>query len=281
MRIKINKDELVGTAVLAVLGVLVFYAWPAVSLPQSQPNFNIHNETIPQIIWGDLGVKMVEAGAIDQEKFLALYDNSPLLQEEAGRLIGSYEGNLKITPENSGLVLNLLWAYGLGNKNEILDSGPMTKYGDPGGFASTGGWTLAQGEAMEHYSRHGFTTLNNKEQSLVDRVSRNIYRPCCNNPVHFPDCNHGMAMLGLLELLSAQGFSEEEMYRIALQVNSYWFPDTYETISRYLEIKGTTLGAYDPKEILGYEYSSAAGYNRILTQVTPPENQPGGSCGVQ
>ena len=64
---------------------------------------------------------------------------------------------------------------------------------------------MAKGDAMEHYSKHALIALTAEEQDLVNRVSLNIYRPCCNNPTYFPDCNHGMAMLGLLELMAAQG----------------------------------------------------------------------------
>jgi len=50
-----------------------------------------------------------------------------------------------------------------------------------------------------------------------------------------------MAMLGLLELMAAQGVGEEEMYKAALAVNSYWFPDTYLTIAEYMQNKGILI----------------------------------------
>ena len=135
------------------------------------------------------------------------------LDEETKKLLyQSGNGNLKITEENSGKILNLLWAFGLGNKNEILLKGPMMdpQYGGAGRFASTGGWTIAKGSAMEHYSNHEFIKLTKEQQTLVENVSQNIYRPCCGNSTYFPDCNHGMAMLGLLELMASEGVSEEK-----------------------------------------------------------------------
>ena len=51
-----------------------------------------------------------------------------------------------------------------------------------------------------------------------ERAAPFVYRPCCDNATHFPDCNHGMAMLGLLELMAAQGASEEEMFAAARDV---------------------------------------------------------------
>ena len=233
--------------------------------------------------WGYLGAKMASVGVIDKAKLEELYaGRGGLSGEERNLLEGLDNGYLKITPENSGLVLNLLWALGLGNKNEILDNGPMTdnKYGGAGRFASTGGWTLADGDPMSHYSKHRFVILTPEQQALVEKVSKGIYRPCCGNSVYFPDCNHGMAMLGLLELMASQGASEEEMYKAALAVNSYWFPNTYITIAKYLKSQGKDWSAVVPKEILGYNYSSGPGYQKLLEKIENPEIKGGGSCGV-
>ena len=241
--------------------------------------------------WGDLGAKMTSVGVIDKSKLEELYAGRGGLNGEEKKLLEDLDnGYLKITPKNSGFVLNLLWALGLGNKNEILENGPMTdkKYGGAGGFASTGGWTLASGDparngagAMNHYSKHRFIVLTLEQQALVERVSKGIYRPCCGNSVYFPDCNHGMAMLGLLELMASQGVSEEEMYKAALAVNSYWFPETYLTIAKYLKSQGKDWRAVAPKEILGYNYSSGPGYQKLLEKIKNPEIKGGGGgCSV-
>lgn len=44
----------------------------------------------------------------------------------------------------------------------------------------------------------------------VEEVAAAVYRPCCNNHTPFPGCNHGMAMLGLLELMAPQRASADE-----------------------------------------------------------------------
>lgn len=234
--------------------------------------------------WGDLGAKLVSVGAIDAEKFTAMYSQRGAFTDEYRNLLfGDDNGNLKITEENAGYLLNLLWALGLANKNPILETGEMAdpRYGGAGNFASTGGWTLAKGGAMEHYSRHKFFELTDKEQALVDEVSRGIFRPCCGNSTHFPDCNHGMAMLGLLELMASQGATKEEMYQAALAVNSYWFPDTYLAIAQYFQNRGVDWNEIDAKEVLGAAYSSASGYQNIRAQVGPAQQRGGGGgCGV-
>ena len=236
------------------------------------------------ITWGDLGKQMIMAGVIDQKKFDALYNDRGGLSADM-RKMAYEEGNGKmiITAENSGTILNLLWALGLGNKNDILDKGEMQKkeYGGAGKFASTGGWTLAIGNAMDHYSKHRFIRLTTAQQALVEKVSQGVFRPCCNNSTHFPDCNHGMAMLALLELMASQGVSESEMYQAALAVNSYWFPDTYLTIASFFKKQGTDWNKVNPPVVLSAQYSSSQGYQRLLTEVTPqtaPRSK--GGCGV-
>ena len=171
--------------------------------------------TVP-ITWGDMSARLVEAGVIDPNKF-ALRD---------------MPGEIVMTEENAAYLLTLLWAFGLANENPILfDPAEMMNpayagNGPPGGgFASTGGWTLAKGAAMDHYGMHQLVVLSPQQQTLVDRVSRRIFRPCCRNSAHFPDCNHGMAMLGLLQLAAAEGADEQELYETAHTVNSYWFPE--------------------------------------------------------
>jgi len=81
-------------------------------------------------------------------------------------------------------------------------------------------------------------------------------------------------------LMAANGVSEQEMYRVALQVNAYWFPDTYLTLARYFESKGINWENVNPKEVLGKDYSSASGYSGILEQVAPVQAGSGGTCGV-
>ncbi len=233
--------------------------------------------------WGDLGQKMASVGVIDAKKFEEIYAERGGLDEESKKLLYAVDnGDLKITEQNAGVILNLLWALGLGNKNEILDSGPMqdSRYGGAGNFASTGGWTIAQGSATDHYSRHLFFTLTKEQEDLVKKVSQNIYRPCCGNSTYFPDCNHGMAMLGLLELMASQGATEDQMYRAGLAVNSYWFPEMYMNIAKYFSQQGIPWDKVNARKALGVDISSASGYQRVLSGVTPVERQSSGSCGV-
>jgi hypothetical protein len=267
-------DVNLGKAVRTSLGELANAKIEEIVLPSK-------GVTLP-ISWDGLGDKMIEAGVIDSEKFEELYVQRGKF-DEARELL--HASQIDINQQNSDIVLNLLWAFGLGNKNVILEEGPMVdeQYGgDAGRFASTGGWRLARGAAMDHYSKYEFVVLTPERQVRVENVSKNIYRPCCGNSTFFPDCNHGMAMLGLLELLAAQDLSEEEMYDVALKVNSYWFPDTYIAIAHYLKKKGIEWKDVEAKEVLGDEFSSASGYRGVLAEINPPTStqSQGGGCGV-
>lgn len=235
---------------------------------------------------GDIGAKLVSVGVLDREKFLGLYAGTQ--REIARRLIDeTQEEPIMVTKENAGIILNLLWGVGLGNKSKVLDTGEMSdpRYGGASQFASTGGWTISSGNPMEHYSRHPFIVLTPEREELVARVSGGIYRPCCDNSTHFPDCNHGMAMLGLLELLASQSATEADLYEAALAANRLWFPDQYAVIDEYEAYqrgKGQTLSAHD---LVGRSVASASGFQRLAAErtqwgTTAPREERGGGCSV-
>lgn len=241
-----------------------------------------------RVKYGDLGPKMLEIGVIDLEKFKQIYDqsNEPLTQEQLDILTKGSDKEIKITRENSHFLLNFFWAVGLANKSKILDEGEMVKNGDTGNFASTGGWPLSSGEGMSYYSKNSLMSLTPEQEDLVQEVASNIYRPCCGNSTAFPDCNHGMALLGLLELMASQGASESQMYNLAKYVNAYWFTPNYYDLAQYFKAKeGKDFKDIDAKTILGKEFSSSSGYYEAKKWlidkglVKEPPNQ-GGSCGA-
>lgn len=279
----------------ALIALTIVYSSPSrnvanvTATPDAKAIAGLQESVIPSagitlpITWGDLGQKLVEVGAIDPAKMEALYKDRGGFPDEFRNMIEkNASGKIVMTNQNASYLLNLLWALGLANKNPILaDTNEMMNpaYKGAGNFASTGGWTLSKGKPMDHYNMHPLVVLTADQQAIVDRVSRNIYRPCCGNSTHFPDCNHGMAMLGLLELMASQGVGEQDMYTTALAVNSYWFPETYLTIATYIQQKGTAWKNVSPKEMLSAAYSSSSGYQSVTSKVTNlPQVQGGGGC---
>lgn len=241
--------------------------------------------------FGSLGPKMVKNGVIDLQKFRDTYAKSgqSLTARQEKILTVGLDEKITINRENSYFLLNFFWAVGLNNKSAVLDEGEITKYGvraELGNFASTGGWTLAKSDAMNYYSKSNLIILTKQQQDLVNRVAGNIYRPCCNNSTAFPDCNHGMALLGVLELMAGSGSSEDEMYQAAKYFNAYWFPGNYYDLALYFKNKeGKSFQDIDPKTLLGKDYSSASGWQSIKQWLSdkgliqPPPKQAGG-CGV-
>ena len=240
------------------------------------------------IKFNDIGPKMLDLGVIDLDKFKSVYDtgNQSLTAEQLDILTKGSDEKMKITRENSYFLLNFFWAVGLANNSKILTQGDMSKYEDAGNFASTGGWSLSKDSAMNYYSKENLISLTEKQVDLVLKVSSNIYRPCCDNPTSFPDCNHGMALLGVLELMASQGATEIEMYEAAKYINSFWFPSTYYDLAKYFNKKqGKKFSDVDGKVILGKDYSSATGYmdtKKWMTEngLVEEVQEGGGSCGV-
>lgn len=236
------------------------------------------------LTWSNLGKRLIELGAIDKDLFIQNHNSPTNGETDLDILEGNSQKPIAINENNSGLVLNLLWAFGLTQKSKVLDEGPMKSSDDYSfmDFASTAGWTLATKKVEDIYSSQELVSLNDFQQDLVRRIAENVYRPCCDNHTAFPDCNHGMAALGLIELEVAAGISEEQIYRDVLAFNSFWFPQTYLKAAVYLNQQGTNLADIDPKTILGPEFSSATGSAAISEQVrdVPGLDSGGGSCGV-
>lgn len=240
--------------------------------------------------YGGIGPKMIEMGVIDLEKFRQVYQQSgqPLTPEQEEILTRGSDKKIKIDQNNSYFLLNFFWAFGLGNKTKILTEGDMVKYGQGqvGNFASTGGWTLAKGDAINYYSKRALVPLTTEQEDLVNKVASNIYRPCCGNSTAFPDCNHGMALLGILELMAANGATEDEMYDASKYINAFWFPGNYYDIALYFKNKeGKDYKDVDARLVLGKDISSAFGAQTVKKWLTdkgivePPPKQ-GGGCGV-
>ena len=164
-----KKDYLLQGSII-IAGLLISGSWVYSStLQYFKPSESVQNQktieklqetvlptegvTLP-VRWGDLGVKLAETGTIDLVTWENLNKSGGGRPDDIKNLfsdVGSQQ--LKMTPYNAQYLLNIFWALGLGNKSEILEKGPMMdkQYGGADKFASTGGWSLAKGKAMDHY----------------------------------------------------------------------------------------------------------------------------------
>ncbi len=232
------------------------------------------------ISWDNLGPQLVKSGVIDESAFgLAIN----LTDEQKEILTKGKDVNVKIDSTNSQFVVDLLWAIGLAQKSKVYDIGPLTAdKSSVGDYASTGGWTLAKGDATKYLNKSDLFKLTPEQQTKVMEIAKNVYRPCCDNPTWFPDCNHGMAVLAAIEMMVAKGLPEEEIYKNILKLNSFWFPESYITIAVYFDKQGISWDKIDAKKVLGQEYSSATGASLVSKKVGPLPNSINiaGSCGA-
>jgi hypothetical protein len=237
--------------------------------------------TTIRVSWGDMGQKLVETGAIDMDKMRSLYGT--LNAEQLAILQGDDLEQITFTPENIQFWTNVLWSLGLTQESKVLTEGPMKQREAEvplGNYASTGGWTLGSKPATDLYNSTRLIHLTEKQDAMVYRVAENIYRPCCGNNTAYPDCNHGMAVLGLLELMASQGAAETELYQAAFVFNSYAFMESYVTLAAYFAQAGFAWSEVDPQTVLGFEYSSGLAAQQIAARVGNIPDAPGqgGSC---
>ena len=240
------------------------------------------------VSYGDFGPRLIEAGVIDYDAFAAIYENSgkPLSAGQLEILKNGSNEEIVIEADNAHFLLNFFWAVGLANQNPILTEGPMVQnsQGQVERFASTGGWTLASKPITELYASMNLIPLTAEQQKLVEEVAAHVYRPCCGNHTLFPDCNHGMALLGILELMASQGASVDEMFEAAKYVNAFWFPQQTLETAIYLQLnEDVDFRDADAKLVVSEKFSSAAGSNMVhqdlqrkgVLQQSPGQ---GGSC---
>lgn len=258
---------------------------------------NLFNEINPEkgfeinAKFGDLGPKMLSMGVIDYDKFKSTYEKSgQKMPSDLDQILkNTVNKKVKITRDNSYFLLNFFWAVGLANKSKILDEGEIMKYGglkEAGNFASTGGWSLGKSNPMEYYSKASLIPLTPAQEELVAKVSSGVYRPCCNNSTAFPDCNHGMALMAVFQLMAASNATENQMFEAGKYFNAFWFPGNYYDLALYFKNKENKSFKDIPAQVvLGKDYSSSSGSQTIKQWLAdkgliqePPKQ--GGGCGV-
>lgn len=236
----------------------------------------------------DTVLQLVEYGVIDRGKFFALARQRGAPPPELSTVLSEASDQpIRLTRDNAVDLVNLLWPIGLSNYMAGNFSSPLN--GDSlYTFASTGGWTLGAAEnGGNYFNTFPIVSLNAAQEGRVIRLAESIYRPCCDNSTFFQDCNHGSALLGLLQLGVSQGLDDAALHREALAFNSFWFPDNYILTALYLKVfEDQDWQDADPVRILGFEFSALSSWRRnveapvsTVSGLVPPP-QGGAGCGV-
>jgi len=186
--------------------------------------------------FGDSIQKLIAAGALDPAKLRAHYakDGVPAWLE---KLIAAPSAEpIRIGLDTAPNLINLFWPLGLSTRARLNDKSPIdgTRLAT---FASTSGWTLGRADnGAAYFNKIDSLRLTGEQEERVLQVATTTFRPCCDNPTFFQDCNHGSALLGLIELGASQGKTTDELYRLALAANAHWFPVQYAKTALYFAL---------------------------------------------
>lgn len=233
--------------------------------------------------------RLVEAGVIDREKILTVHAKRGPVPEWVSQALDGESAELTFALETAAYNLNLLWPLGLATKAAFNEVSPVNG-DDLGEFASTGGWILGrENNGASYFNAVETLTLSPDQANLVRRLADNIYRPCCGNSAYFQDCNHGSAMLGLIELAAADGRNAADILEMAKIANGFWYPQQYVEIALYFDIIEDLRWKGAPAErVLSAEYSSIGGWKRNIQAVLASQgiltgrsrNSGGSGCAV-
>ena len=266
--------------------------------------------------WGDSIRKLIQAGALNVSNLTIILNNShqPLTFSEKEILNGTYSGYIQFNSTNTEFVQIVLWGLGINNNNTIITKGPIINASTPYAnsinanstlkqqlnqnitnqnitsqwvashyFASTGGYGPIGKLQMGMLNVINLTPL---EQGEMYDVATHSYRPCCDNPTAFPDCNHGAAALGLIELLASQGANQTQMFSAVQYFYQYQFPQQFAEIAAYFDSQGMNYSQVNSSTVMGFNFSSYSGFsnvnqylqkNGILQQLS---GSSGASCGA-
>lgn len=211
--------------------------------------------------WGTIVKDMVSAGVLDSKKLEGILSRSygqEMTQEWKVILEGKDE-KLSINAENSVFMMYVLWALGKHNDNAILHESRIASY-----FKN---YDIGVGKVG--YGDTLLLELTPEQQDLAKEVSMNSYRPCCGNSAAVPDCSHGFAALGLIELMAAQGYEKDEIYDAFVKFNSFWFPANYIQNAVYFKVaEDKEWDETDDELVAGKDYSSIAGSRNVKSYLS-------------
>jgi hypothetical protein len=215
----------------------------------------IPNAGVPTGVAFKEPIQRLITGVVDPVKFRASSNKMPAWVER--QLRAPSEDPIVFSHETAPHLVNLLWPIGLSNKAAFNENSPINTLSIPS-FASTGGWVLGrQQNGYVYFNQVEAVSMTAHQQAMVLAIARTTYRPCCNNSTLYQNCNHGSALLGLLELAAAQGTTLKGLYGLALTANSHWFPDNYAKTALYFShFHGKSWRDLEPKLILSAALSS-------------------------
>lgn len=219
------------------------------------------------VTWQGIPYQLLERKIIDIEKLKVYSQNygQTVTSEDLKIFEKDHNGSIVITPKNSVLVYNILWAIGFASKSPILDY-ELEKYGldtvkNLAGyyfsFANLGNSsTLPQ----SGYNSFDFIQLSGDQKDLAMEIVGKSAVPSCGNPLHLPDCSCAFAIDALVLMMASQGFSKQQIYQAMKDVYPYRFPGIY--VQQAIFFKAATNQDWkdvNPEKLVSVQFSSAQG----------------------
>ncbi len=241
---------------------------PPAYIPNSTSLNILANEVYPAggfvlpVKWGDIVKGLINLGVLNETALIdaVLESNQTLTRYEAGIMSGTYNGYIHTNASDSEFVLLVLWSLGISNNNTIITKGPLSTYGNPDQYASTGGY-LPLGKL--EIGRLNLVNLTSEQQSEAVDVAAGTFRPCCDNPAMFPDCNHGAAELALIEMMASQGFNESQMFVVLQEFLSEYYPQNMFEVGVVYASHGINFSSVPANMAVGRTLFSASGSQNV------------------
>lgn len=244
---------------------------------------DVYEQVVPEkgidtgVTFGEAIQKVIAADALDPEKLRA--QRHPLPHWVERLLTDPSEEPIVFTRDRAPYLVNLLWPIGLSNRAVFNSESPINT-DHLSGFASIGGWTLGRApNGSAYFDAVDAVPLTDGQAFLALAIATNTFRPCCDNNTFFQDCNHGSAVLGLIELAVAQGMTADAVYQLALAANSYWFPEQYARTAQYFSrLQNRSWTRISSPLVLSATLSSLSGWKQHVDAplwqagLSPPVN---------
>ncbi|MDH5411437.1 MAG: hypothetical protein OEY16_08620 [Alphaproteobacteria bacterium] len=245
------------------------------------------------LVLGEVIARLAAGGAVAPEKLAAVYERRGGMPDWMARALkGEDSGEIELGAKTVPYLLNLFWPLGIANKAAFNQRHPIAEKTLPR-LAATGGWTLGiEKNGATYYNKVEAVPLTEEQDAMVERMAGVIYRPCCDNAALFPDCNHGAAMLGFLQLAAAQNLPEERIWELAKILNGFWYPNQYVSMALMFDLRdGQDWDAVPAQTVLDRKHSSISGWRRNvnaeLSKLVEPSDarakgggNRGGSCSI-
>lgn len=277
-RRKVLMGVLAGFAAGTVAGAGGHRIWTALGGPKAAFR-DVLAQVVPRegiptgLVFGDVLQKIIAAGVLEPAKLRSVYaKRGGLPPWVAALLTGPSDAPIRLSAETAPYLLTLLWPVGLATRASFNADSPTNGKYLPR-LASTAGWTLGrEANGAAYFDKVDALTLTPAREALVQQVAERTFRPCCDNSALFQDCNHGSAMLGILELAASQGMGKAKLEQVALAANTFWFPREYLKTALYFSLfERRSWQEVPPAELLDASYSSASGWQmnvNIALQMT-------------